>query len=64
MTTTEQIKALFETFIIENEKFEDGNNNAGRLARNALNDIGKLTKVRRAEIQELKKSRIEARRKV
>lgn len=50
-----QIVALFEQYVEENEKFETkGNGAAGTRARKALNEIGKLVKVRRKEIQDSK----------
>jgi hypothetical protein len=52
-TTTEQIAEAFTTFIEEDTKFtEKGNKAAGTRARKALLELGKLTKVRRAEISE------------
>ena len=38
----------------EDDKFVAGNNAAGTRARKALGELGKLTKSRRAEIQEKK----------
>ena len=56
MNTAEQIKAQFEIFMEENEKFvEKGNKAAAGRARKALNELAKLCKVRRAEILEEKK---------
>lgn len=53
--TTEQITAVFNTFIEEDAKFtEKGNKAAGTRARKALLELGKLTKVRRSEITEEK----------
>ncbi len=54
---TTQLKLLFETYVIENEKFLDGSKDAGRRARLALSEISKLAKARRAEIQEIKNSK-------
>ena len=45
---------MFETYVTENEKFEIGNKAAGTRARKALSEIGKLAKIRRQEIQEVK----------
>jgi len=45
---------LFETYIAESEKFENGNKAAGTRARKALAEIAKLCKERRAEIQSVK----------
>ena len=52
--THDMIVSLVETYNIENEKFEGGNKLAGTRARKALAEIGKLTKVRRKEIQDAK----------
>jgi len=52
----ETIISAFETYVVENEKFENGNKLAGTRARKALAEIGKLTKVRRKEIQDTKNS--------
>ena len=55
MTTHEQLVGLFETYVMENQKFsEKGVKAAAARARKALAEISKLTKVRRAEIQETK----------
>jgi hypothetical protein len=55
MTTHEQIVAAYETYLAEHAKFEDkGVKAAATRARGALGDLGKLTKARRAEIQEKK----------
>lgn len=51
----EQIQVLWDEYLAENEKFEvKGNKAAATRARKALGEIGKLTKTRRAEIQEKK----------
>lgn len=60
MSTTETIKAAMQTFLDENEKFEEGNGAAGTRARKALQELTKLAKARRAEITEIKNSRKEA----
>jgi hypothetical protein len=52
--THEMMQSLFDTYVAENEKFESGNKLAGTRARKALAEIGKLTKVRRKEIQDAK----------
>jgi len=52
--THETIISLYETYLTENEKFESGNKAAGTRARKALSEIGKLTKIRRQEIQDKK----------
>jgi hypothetical protein len=55
MNTHDQIREQFEQYIAENAKFaEKGVKVAGTRARKALNEIGKLSKVRRKEIQEEK----------
>ena len=54
-TTTNQIAEAFTTFIEEDTTFTSENNKAaGKRARKALLELGKLTKVRRAEISEAK----------
>ncbi len=56
MSTLEQIKAAYEAFVEENEKFvTKGNKAAAGRARKALMELAKLCKVRRAEILEEKK---------
>ena len=56
MSTVEQIKVAYETFVAENEKFvTKGNKAAAGRARKALSEIAKLAKVRRAEILAEKK---------
>lgn len=52
--THEMMQSLFDTYVTENEKFEGGNKTAGTRARKALAEIGKLVKVRRKEIQDVK----------
>jgi hypothetical protein len=55
MATHEDITAAYEKYIAESEAFETkGVKAAATRARGALNDLGKLTKVRRKEIQEKK----------
>lgn len=56
MTETHlQIKAMFEEYLAENEKFEaKGVKAAAARARKALGELGKLAKTRRAEIQDKK----------
>ena len=54
------MKAQFEAFLAENEKFEKGNSAAGTRARKALGDLAKLCKTRRNEITEEKNARKEA----
>ena len=45
---------LFETYINESEKFEQGNKAAGTRARKALAEISKMCVERRKEIQDKK----------
>ncbi len=53
--THDQIVSAYETYLAENESFETKNIKAAAVrARKALGELGKLTKVRRAEIQERK----------
>ena len=54
MTTHETLVSLFETYKLENEKFNAGNSSAGTRARKALSEISKLQKLRRKEIQDEK----------
>lgn len=50
-----KLKTLFEEYISENNRFENaGVKVAAGRARKALMEIAKLTKLRRAEIQEKK----------
>jgi hypothetical protein len=55
MSTHEQIVAAFNSYVAENESFEEKNVKAAAArARKALAELGKLAKSRRAEIQERK----------
>jgi hypothetical protein len=55
MTNHDQILEQIEVYIKEHASFEEkGVKAAAARARKALGDIGKLTKARRAEIQEKK----------
>lgn len=55
MTLHEQIVQSYEAYLKEQEAFEaKGVKAAATRARGALNDLGKLTKERRKEIQEKK----------
>ena len=54
------MKAQFEAFLAENEKFEKGNSAAGTRARKALGELAKLCKARRNEITAEKNARKEA----
>ena len=55
MTNHENLLNLFDTYVAENDKFENkGVKAAGTRARKALAEIAKLTKERRKEIQETK----------
>lgn len=57
MSTTNQLQEQFESFLKDNQKFEDGNSAAGTRARKALGDLTKLAKARRAEITDTKNAR-------
>ncbi len=48
---------LFDTYIVESDKFEKGNKSAGTRARKALAEIAKICTMRRKEIQEKKNVR-------
>lgn len=61
--TVSELKAAFETFLAENEKFDSGNSAAGTRARKALQEVGKLVKARRNEITAEKNARKEAKAK-
>jgi hypothetical protein len=53
--THDLITTMYETYVTENDKFmNSGNKAAGTRARKALAEIGKLIKVRRKEIQDIK----------
>lgn len=55
MTNHDQILEQVETYVKEHTAFEEkGVKAAAARARKALGEIGKLTKMRRAEIQERK----------
>jgi len=55
LNTHEQILEQIDLYHINNEKFgEKGNKAAGTRARKALNELVKLSRVRRKEIQEIK----------
>ena len=57
MTLHEEIVQAFNVYLAESETFENKNVKAAAArARKALGDLGKLTKTRRAEIQERKLS--------
>lgn len=56
MKNHDGLVGLYEVYLIENEKFENGNKTAGTRARKALAEIAKLCKERRAEIQTAKNS--------
>ena len=57
MSVNEQIRAAYEAYVAENEKFvEKGNKAAAGRARKALAELAKLCKARRAEILEEKKA--------
>jgi hypothetical protein len=54
MNNHDNIINLFETYVRETEKFEEGNKTAGTRARKALAEISKLCVERRKEIQAVK----------
>jgi hypothetical protein len=55
MANHDNLISMFETYLSENQKFEEkGNKAAGTRARKALAELSKLAKERRKEIQELK----------
>ena len=55
LTTHDQILEQIELYHLNNEKFEDKfNKAAGTRARKALNELVKLARVRRKEIQDKK----------
>lgn len=55
MTNHENLLSLFDTYVAENDKFENkGNKAAGTRARKALAEITKIAKERRKEIQDSK----------
>ena len=57
MSVNEQIRAAYEAYVAENEKFvEKGNKAAAGRARKALAELAKLCKARRAGILEEKKA--------
>ena len=57
MSTTDEIKTQMETYLAENEKFsEKGIKASATRARKALQELGKLIKIRRKEILEEKAS--------
>jgi len=60
MSTVDQLKEHFDSFLAEDAKFESGNAAAGTRARKALQEVAKLVKQRRGEITEVKNARKEA----
>ena len=60
MSTVDQLKEHFDSFLVEDAKFESGNAAAGTRARKALQEVAKLVKQRRGEITEVKNARKEA----
>ena len=57
MSTHDEIKTAYESYVAEQEAFETkGVNAAAARARKALGNLGKLSKTRRKEIQEKKNS--------
>lgn len=64
MTTHEQIIEAYQDYLAEVAKFEEkGVKAAAARARKALGEIGKLTKTRRAEIQDAKNAMDAAKKK-
>jgi len=55
--TSDQLKAIVETFTTEADKFWGGNNAAGTRARKALQEVIKYSKDERKRIQEEKNNR-------
>ena len=60
MSTVDQLKEHFETFLSEDAKFTAGNGAAGTRARKSLQEVAKLVKARRNEITAEKNARKEA----
>lgn len=60
MSTPQAIKDAVASWEVEDNKFAGGNAAAGTRARKALQEIGKLIKVRRNEITDEKNARKEA----
>ena len=60
MSTVDQLKEAFETFLAEDAKFTAGNSAAGTRARKALQEVSKAVKARRNEITAEKNARKEA----
>jgi hypothetical protein len=58
--TVNLLEKTFDTWMVENAKFERGNNAAGTRARKALQEMAVLAKVRRAEISATRTERKEA----
>jgi len=56
------IKTHFDSYLMENEKFEKGNTSAGTRARKALAEMAKAVKARRNEITAEKAARAEAKK--
>ena len=57
MSTHDEIKTAYESYVAEQEAFETkGVTAAAARARKALGNLGKLSKTRRKEIQEKKNS--------
>lgn len=62
LTTTQQLQALFDEFLIQDIKADAGNASAATRARGALQDFTKLAKVRRLEIATARSERAEAKK--
>jgi hypothetical protein len=52
--TKDIIQTTVDAWLVEEDKFSRGNKAAGTRARGCLNELAKLAKVRRAEIQDAK----------
>ena len=57
MDTKQNLQSQYETYLVENAKFEAGNSAAGTRARKALGELGKAAKARRNEITDTKNER-------
>jgi|TARA_R110000868_G_scaffold155583_2_gene381990 hypothetical protein len=60
MSAQQDIQTSFDTYQMENTKFESGNSAAGTRARKALAELAKAVKARRNEITATKNERKEA----
>ena len=60
MNAHDEMNKHIDAYLLENQKFESGNNAAGTRARKALAELAKAVKARRNEITETKNARKEA----